>query len=91
MIYFSQYFRDDFKTQPAVDRQFRPASIVLNNETAWNRAELPVSRQLGFEVAPQALIASLDVKDACLFVCLFAHIKEGAQEQDKCFAYSTSN
>ena len=28
--------RDDFKTQPPVDRQFRPVSIVLNND---NRAE----------------------------------------------------
>ena len=52
------FIRDGFKTQPPVDRRFRPVSIVLNND---NRPEPPVNRWLGFEAAPKQNVRTWSV------------------------------
>ena len=44
--------RDDFKTQPAGDRRFRPVSIILNNDNCPE----PVNLWLGFEVTPKWIV-----------------------------------
>ena len=44
-------YRDDFKTQPPVDRGLRPVSVVTMT-TAQNWMEPLVDLWLGFEVAP---------------------------------------
>ena len=54
------YLRGDFKTQPPVDRRFRP---VLDGchclETDRNRTESPVNQRLGSEVVPKQSLVNI--------------------------------
>ena len=43
--------RDDFKTQPPVDRQFRPVVIVLNNDNHLEPDGTAGGLAVGFEVS----------------------------------------
>ena len=55
------YLRGDFKTQPPVDRRFRPALDGCHClETDRNRTESPANWRLGFEVIPKQSLVNIE-------------------------------